>query len=76
MVQGGPGLASDHVICIKVSVQARQGQGMEVGPLLDNVQPRKWERRQEGSQEVCRLILSIPITCQTLHYVSQIFFSC
>lgn len=41
MVQGGLGLASDNVICVKVSVQARQGQGMEVGPSLDNVQPRK-----------------------------------
>lgn len=30
-VEGGHGLAGDYVICVKISVRARQGQGMGVG---------------------------------------------
>lgn len=47
-MEGGQGLACDHVICIKVHVQARQeGAGRES---KDNVHARKQERRKEAKR--------------------------
>lgn len=56
-----------ETICTKVHVQARQGGERESGQCLCQKIGRK-----EGSQEVCWLILTIPITCQMLHDISQI----